>query len=49
MKTKPHATSVRLSVEAKRLLRLLAEQAGISMTAKREVTMREQAQREGVT
>ena len=49
MKTKPKATSLRLSTEAKRLLRVLAEQSGISMTAKLEITIREQAKREGVS
>lgn len=45
---KPQATSLRLSIEAKRLLRLLAEKSGISMTARLEVMIREQARREGV-
>ena len=48
MKMKPHATRVRLSVEAMRLWSWLAETSGISMTAKLAVAMREQAQREGV-
>lgn len=45
---KPQATSLRLSLEAKRLLRLLAEKSGISMTAKLEVMIRNQARRERV-
>jgi hypothetical protein len=45
---KPQATSLRLSIEAKRLLRALAEKSGISMTAKLEVMIRDQAQREGL-
>lgn len=45
---KPQATSLRLTVEAKRLLRLLADKSGISMTALLEVMIREQARREGV-
>lgn len=45
---KPQATSLRLSSEAKRLLRALAEKSGISMTAKLEVMIREHARREGV-
>ena len=48
MKTKPRATSLRLSLEAKRLLLALAKKSGISMTAKLEITIREQASREGV-
>jgi hypothetical protein len=45
---KPQATSLRLSLEAKRLLRALADKSGISMTAKLEVMLREQAKREGI-
>ena len=45
---KPQATSLRLSREAKRLLKALAEKSGISMTAKLEVMIREYAKREGV-
>jgi hypothetical protein len=45
---KPKATSLRLSGEAKRLLLALAEKSGISMTARLEVMIREQARREGV-
>jgi hypothetical protein len=45
---KPKATSLRLSVEAKRLLLALAEKSGISMTARLEVMIREQARRESV-
>jgi hypothetical protein len=45
---KPRATSLRLSLEAKRLLRALAEKSGISMTAKLEVMIREHAKKEGV-
>jgi len=45
---KPRATSLRLSSEAKRLLRALADKSAISMTAKLEVMIRDQAKREGV-
>jgi predicted transcriptional regulator len=45
---KPRATSLRLSNEAKRLLRALADKSAISMTAKLEVMIRDQAKREGV-
>ena len=45
---KPQATSLRLTMEAKRLLRLLADKSGISMTAKLEVMIRDQAKREGM-
>jgi len=45
---KPRATSLRLSSEAKRLLRALAEKSGISMTAKLEVMIRDQAKRERI-
>ena len=47
MKTK-QASSIRLTLEAKRLLRALASQSGISMTAVLEIIIREQAQRKGV-
>jgi len=49
MEKKPKATSFRLSTEAKRLLLALAEKSGISMTSKLEITIREQAKREGIT
>ena len=42
------ASSIRLTVEAKRLLRALATQSGISMTAVLEIIIREQAQRKGI-
>jgi len=45
---KPKATSLRLSSEAKRLLRALADRSAISMTAKLEITIREQAIRENI-
>jgi hypothetical protein len=45
---KPQATSLRLTLEAKRLLLALAQKSGISMTAKLEVMIRDQARREGV-
>jgi hypothetical protein len=45
---KPKATSLRLSIEAKRLLRLLADKSGVSMTARLEMMIREQAKRERV-
>lgn len=48
MEKKPKATSLRLSLEAKRLLRALAEQSGVSMTAILELMIREKAKREGV-
>ncbi len=48
MAIKPKATSLRLSLEAKRLLLARAIQSGISMTATLEVTIRAQAKREGV-
>ena len=47
METK-QASSIRLTLEAKRLLRALATQLGISMTAVLEIIIREQAQRKGV-
>ncbi len=47
METK-HSSSIRLTFEAKRLLRALAMQSGISMTAVLEIIIREQAQRKGV-
>ena len=47
METK-QASSMRLTGEAKRLLRALATQLGISMTAVMEIIIREQAQRKGV-
>ena len=46
METK-QASSIRLTLEAKRLLRALAAQSGISMTAVLEIIIREQAQRKG--
>jgi hypothetical protein len=45
---KPQATSLRLSLEAKRLLRLLAEKSGVSMTARLEMMIRAQAKLERV-
>ncbi len=42
------ASSMRLTFEAKRLLRALATQSGMSMTAVLEIILREQAQRKGV-
>lgn len=45
---KPHATSLRLSKEAKRLLRALADKSAISMTAMLEVMIRVHAKREGI-
>ena len=41
-------TSVRLSAEARRLLRLLAEHMGISQSAVLEVLLREKAKQERV-
>ncbi len=41
------ASSIRRTVEAKRLLRALARQSGMSMTAVLEIIIREQAQRQG--
>jgi predicted DNA-binding protein len=48
METK-QATSIRLTPEAKRLLRALARRFGVSMTAMLELMIREKAQREGVS
>jgi predicted DNA-binding protein len=45
---KKHASSIRLTVEAKQLLRALAMQSGISMTAVLEILIREHAKRKGV-
>jgi hypothetical protein len=45
---KKQATSIRLSDEAKRLLLALANKSGISMTARLELMIREQAKRERV-
>ena len=45
---KLQATSLRLSSEAKRLLRALADKSAISMTAKLEVMIRDQAKRESL-
>ena len=45
---KKHSSSIRLTLEAKRLLRALAAQSGISMTAMLELMIREKAKREGV-
>ena len=42
------ASSIRLTGEAKRLLRALATQSGISMTAVLEMSIREHAQRKGI-
>jgi len=47
METK-HASSIRLTLEAKRLLRALAKHSGVSMTAMLELMIREKARREGV-
>lgn len=46
MKNKP--TSVRLSNDAKRLIKLLSEKLGISQTAIIELAIREKAKREGL-
>lgn len=46
MKDKP--TSVRLSPDAKRLIKLLSQALGISQTAIIELAIREKAKREGV-
>ncbi len=46
MKNKP--TSVRLSDDAKRLIKLMAAKLGISQTAVIELAIREKARREGV-
>lgn len=46
---KKHATSIRLSSDAKRLLVLLAQRLGISQTAVLELAIREKARREGAT
>ncbi len=46
MKNKP--TSVRLSDDAKRLIRLMADKLGISQTAIIELAIREKAKRERV-
>jgi hypothetical protein len=45
---KPHATSFQLSTKAKRLLRLLADDASISMSAWLEVMIREKAKQENI-
>ena len=45
MKKDKRATSVRLTVEALKLLALLAEQAGLSQSACLEVAIREMAKR----
>lgn len=47
METK-QASSIRLTTEAKRLLRALAKTSGVSMTAMLELMIREKAKREGV-
>lgn len=47
METK-HASSIRLTTEAKRLLRALAAQSGISMSAALEIVIRDQAKRKGI-
>lgn len=46
MKNKP--TSVRLSDDAKRLIKLMSDKLGISQTAIIELAIREKARREGV-
>lgn len=46
MKSKP--TSVRLSDDAKRLIKLLSAKLGISQTAIIELAIREKARREGL-
>jgi hypothetical protein len=46
---KKRTTSLRLSQEAKRLLRLLADKSAISMSARLEVLIRDQARRERVS
>ena len=48
MKTKT-PTSMRLSTEAKRLLRLIADKLGISQSAVHELAIREKAKREEIT
>ena len=45
---KKRATSMRLSLEAKRLLALLAQQLSISQGAVMELAIREKAERHGV-
>jgi Ribbon-helix-helix protein, copG family len=45
MKAKP--TSVRLSEDAKRLIKLMSQKLGISQTAIIELAIREKARREG--
>ena len=45
---KRQATSLRLSPEAKRFLRALAEKAGVNMTERLEIMIRAQAKHEGV-
>ena len=42
------SSSLRLTPEAKRLLRALAQRSGMSMTAVLEILVREQADRKGV-
>ena len=42
------ASSIRLTLEAKRLLRALAQTSGISMSAMLELMIREKAKRERV-
>jgi predicted transcriptional regulator len=46
MKNKP--TSVRLSDDAKRLIKLMSQKLGISQTAIIELAIREKAKREGI-
>ena len=41
-------TSIRLSEDAKRLIRLMSEKLGISQTAIIELAIREKAKREGL-
>ena len=47
MKNKP--TSIRLSDEAKRLIKLMSQELGISQTAIIELAIREKAKREKLT
>lgn len=42
------ATSIRLSEEAKRLLKLLSEKLGVSQTAILELAIREKAEKEKI-
>ncbi|HJR06618.1 MAG TPA: ribbon-helix-helix protein, CopG family [Pyrinomonadaceae bacterium] len=47
-KTSKTATSVRLSLEAKRLIKLLSQKMGISQSAVLELSIREKAEKEKV-